>query len=339
MTFFDLPDGVFDPDLLDEARLVRSGQGGGRYRERPALKRSATVLAAELVQQGRITNRDYQIFETLYGAAPILSRHQIQRLFWGNSTARTVGRIVSNRLGTLVYPYYALNHNPNASVALAGAGLEPCYVYYLDAVGIKLLAEQRRRSGRTFRPPQNIYNALAAPILLLHDLMVHEVFTQVTLRTRGDSRVRFRWVIQWQSIIRDQAGNEMVRPDATIVLHEPETNVTRHYFLELDRDHNTRRWPERVQRYENALSAGQWRGKFGMRSFPTVLVVSQHVGPERIAAIVRKQSQATSWLFKEWSSLLPAGNDILAGWHNKHGEAASLIAAENPIFDNPAIAL
>jgi hypothetical protein len=325
MTFYNMPDGVFDPDLLDETHLVNPNAGGGRYRDRPPLKRSPTAVAAELLQQRRITNRDYRIFETLYGAAPILSRHQLQRLFWGESTAATVGRIASNRLGMLVYPYYALNYNPNAVFALASVGMEPCYVYYLDTVGIRLLAEQRQREGKPFRPPQTGYNALAAPVMLLHDLMVNEIFTRIRLRAQADERLRFRWVIQWQSIIRDQADNELVRPDAIIILHQPDLNLTRHFFLELDRDNTVRRWPEKIQHYENALSTGQWRGRFGMKTFPTILVVSQLAEPERIASVVKKHSRATGWLFRTWSGLLSPNSDILTGWQNKVGEVSSLL--------------
>lgn len=316
----NLPDGVMDPDLLDELELVNPRRAG-RYRERPPLKKAASHLAAELMQQGRISNRDYRILETLYGATPILSRDQIQRLFWNHSDAPTLPRMVSNRLGTLVYPYYTLDYNPNAGIALRTAGLESCYVYYLGAVGMELLAAQRHRTGKPFRRPKTVYNALAAPIMLLHDLLVSEVYTRVRLRVAQEDDLRFRWVIQWQSVIRDQAGNELVRPDAILIFNH--FDVTRYFFLEMDRDQGVRRWEEKIQKYENALSTGLWRGKVGMTTFPTVLVLTEKANPKRITEIVKKKLKATTWLFREWDDVLRG--DILHNWKTQAGESVNLV--------------
>lgn len=324
MSFFDLPDGVVEFDSLSEVEIM--SMGGRRLRTRPNLTKSVTKLAASLMRERRITNRDYHILETLYGATPILSRHQIQRLFWPDAEEKTATQLVSNRLSKLVYPYYALNVNPNTVHALASAGLEPCFAYYLDKVGIRLLEAQREAKGQPFRTPTSSYHAMAAPLLLLHDLMVSELFVHFVLRAQQDNNLRLRWIVQWQSIIRNQANKEVVRPDAGIIVHHNQYNTTNHYYLELDRRKSSSQsfWQDKVQKYEMAVSDGRWRGKFGMREFPTIMVVSQHIAPKKLIEGVRQHVQGTRWLFRSWESML-AGSDILHGWYNLDGEFTSLL--------------
>ncbi|MCP4424873.1 MAG: hypothetical protein GY803_10300 [Chloroflexi bacterium] len=299
-----LEDGVLDPDLIENLELYFSSIRVGRRATRPELRRGPTAHAYSLMRQDSIVNRDHAILETLYNAVPILSADHIQRLFWAKHSPKSVIKQTDNRLVKL-WKYHALDRN-TFMVPVMGQvkGLSPRFSYFLGPVGISLLAIKRDEPRKELRIPRT-YEGLT-PTMLLHDLMVSEIYVRIREQVRGTD-TKMRWVTEWKSIIRNNNKDELVRPDALIALNM-DGKIQRSY-LEVERRFRPQKIQTKVIAYETAMREGAWRGLFGMKSFPSVRLVVDGAKAEPVAALIAKHAKNVRWHVQQWPI-----NDFFDDW-------------------------
>lgn len=297
-------DGVINPRTLERLQVYRY--------TRPVKTRppgvGPTKLTGLLLREQRITSRDLQIMELLYNARPVLSRDQIHRLFWPGRTWRA-----ANARLLKLYEYHLLDRNPGAIPLMGNTNMQlnPSIAYYLGSTGKKVLSIQRG-----FKDIQDdhtrAYMGHAAPIMLLHDLCVSEIYTTLweTLRSKDDTDVV--WVSEHQAITRNNQGTELVRPDALIVFTSNDPKLPyRHIWLEVELNPRADKLKEKIARYEAAMTEGVWRGRFAMDTFPEVAFVMK-ASPEQVKAallLIRQNARQVRWRVQSW----PVRN-FFAGW-------------------------
>lgn len=270
------------------------------------------VKANKLIQNSMITVRDYNLLRTLLGVG-ILSRQQIQRLFWTPGTSLST---VNRRL-KLQADRGVLISTMTYRDMLSDLGLERCALYGLGDVAREILAARSGlQSSRTIAYNPKYYAILADNPLVRHHVMTAEIYTRLKEKSnRADNEMV--WFIEMACIIRD-GDRELVRPDAYAVIGREEDKEEAHLFIETD-TRNTN-WEKKIQSYELARSRGNWREVLGSDWFPLVLcVVPNEHAVVRVANLIKSQSANVAYLLKAWPQFLV--EDPYTGWYHAQGEA------------------
>ena len=295
--------------LQDDSKEQMGGQINRRSSVRKPLKVSARQWANQLLR-GRLTTRDLELVRALIGAG-MLTRHQIQRLFFGDQA-----KLAANRL-TKLYHYHFLDHSTYWLEEMGVEGFEPCYIYTLGAVGLEVFA---LRMGMTrqevpFTPAR--YTLSRENHFLLHDLQISEMFTQLGVAARREE-MEMLWYNESATILR-QGDEEIVRPDGLGVFVGPERQAS--FFVEMDRGNTD--WPHKVAAYERARRQSGWQHALqvdGWRpaTFPAVLCVTPTDLTHEAMTAVGQVSGQTTFYLKTWQRFLTT--DILGGWYNIRAE-------------------
>ena len=301
-----LSSGVLDPQTPFQTTYAPRRHAN----KRPSLSKSIAAVARAL--RSKMTDRDYQILSQLY-AIGTMSRHQIERLHWSGAALTNRAKVTSNRLN-LLYKRHVLDKNPYNDAVLREAGMVACNTDALDSVGYQLLADAEQIERHHLKQVKRNYRkGYGLPNVAIHDLMVAELFVQLSLETRHH-HIPARWVGEWHCSIYE-GEREWVRPDGLMIFNPPNQPVA-HYFVELDRTtpyHPRKRWLQKVQAYEAARQRGQWQGTFGMQTFPSVTAVVPTGYGARVTQVLREAQPTVTWLVKEWGAVLTEG--ILTAWH------------------------
>ena len=307
------PNGVVMNIPEDYKTAFKGGSRGKRRKNRPPLKNSVRQTARHLLNSRSFTARDEAILETLFGIG-LLSRNQIQRLFWAESHPNTA----TKRL-RLLYERYLLNYTPDLMDRMHTAGLEPCHVYALAPVSQEILAI-RRGLSRSQLGLGHRYDLQRGNPLLLHDLQVSEVYVKARIAIRR-RRGQLTWYNEKAAAIRTPVGEELVRPDGA--LNITSGNRIRTCFIEMDR--GSTHWPNKVDFYEHARRNGDsWRQQFHTDEFPPVLAVVPTRLLDKASRVIRQEARTVRFWIKTWPTFL--GTDFLHGWSNAvTGDAVDLI--------------
>lgn len=308
----DLPEGVIDPDELSRFVAV-SKRHHRRHPTYQPVNSSYPQWVKKLLEEERITSRDYHLLMTLYGAVPVLSRDQIQRLFWGNCQPRSGMVATQARLRKLTYDYRLLGVNKGGEEAMGQMGLPACYAYYLDTAGMTLLAMKQGRKREEMHPPRQ-YDNHKAPTYLVHDLMLAEVYTRLT-EMRITEGFEMRWVSEWKASIRQDGGQEVARPDGMLFLKKAQSPAgisTAAYYLELERNPSKRKWVGKVQGYETAVLQGNWRSTWPLREFPRIWVICPRQLVKPMVQTLKANQKATRWVVAGWPNIWQ-GIDVATG--------------------------
>lgn len=288
-------------------RDVENRQVGGYHhpqsRPRKPLKVSARQYAAQLLR-GRLTTRDLELARALIGVG-LLTRHQIQRLFFGDHA-----KVTANRL-TKLYDYHFLDRSPYWLEEMGAEGFETCYIYTLGVTGLEAFA---LNSGMTrqevpFSPQR--YTLSRGDHLLLHDLRISEMFTRLRVGTEG-----FGWELVWfneSAAMLCRGEEELVRPDGIAVLMGGERQVA--FFVEMDRGHTN--WESKVEFYERARRQSAWRETLRVDNwqpavYPAVLCVVPREIETKVYTAVRRQRPQTPFYVKTWETFLTT--EMFSGW-------------------------
>jgi hypothetical protein len=284
---------------VDEA-YQRQFKGGRKINipvrrpSRPPLAIAIRQAAKDLLQSQRFTARDEAILNTLLGVG-LLSQRQIRTLFFPNSSDRAANRRLKH-----LYEGHLLNFTADLMPRMREAGLDPCYVYSLGAVGEEILALRQGlpRSGLNL---SERYDLFRGNPLLMHDLQVSEVYVRAKAALRG-----FQGGVSWgneqAAAIRAESGEELVRPDA--LLHLTFHGATHTYFVEMDR--GSTYWPDKVDFYEEAERRGQWEHLNRRGVFPPVLAVIPAGATSRAQRAIQKGGHRLRFLVKTWPDFLAA---------------------------------
>jgi len=189
---------------------------------------------------------------------------------------------------------------------MAEAGMKPCYLYTLGPVGEEILAI-RRGVSRSALGLSDRYDLHRGNPLLMHDLQVSQIYVQAKVAARTHNGVVV-WGNEQAAAVRNQTGQELVRPDGLLDLTIGRQNQT--FFVELDR--GSSHWPDKLNFYETARRRGEWQSAVHGDTFPTILsVVADHF-LTRARRAAQYSHAPIRFLFKPWSAFL--AEPFLMGW-------------------------
>lgn len=284
-------------------------------RPREPLKISARQQAQLLLEQNRLSDRDINLIRAFI-AVGMLTRHQIQRLFFADSEKRA-----ANRLAKL-YRYHFLERGMSWMEGMETMGLTPCYVYTANRVGLEAYALCAGAPYRQvpFNPER--YLLTRQNHKMLHDLQISEMFTslQVGMQAMG---WEMTWYNEWAAILR-QEEEELVRPDGAAILERTGGDGERGYFIEMDRGNTD--WQKKVSFYERAYQRSPWRSLFQVQQYPTALCVVPSALMGAVVQVVRQERPLTRFWVKTWEALLVEG--ALTGWLDPLREGEAKLLAE-----------
>ncbi len=266
---------------------------------------------AELIEQGRITNRDEQLFEYLR-ELNVLSLDQVRRLLWPRAKEATA----YNRLYFLSRQYLLSQARIPAS-GMQEWGLPAGNVYTLGLGGWLWLRQEVNQTlaTRHLRREQ-----------VLHDLLNAEIYVRLVeaTRSRGES-----WSVSW-------AGEEaasyyassrdrfpLLAPDSLAVIRQQRGDqvAVLPFFIELDRGREAHGrpssdWGRKVHGYDR-FAGSDWKVHPQLGSlpeFPLVAVITH--GVQRLLnlaqAIVKHRQAGVTYCLTLWSDLVESDLDILA---------------------------
>lgn len=294
----------------------------GRRKSRPPLADGIRPAARRLLNSPVLTPRDEAISETLYGVG-LLSRHQIQRLFFPGRSRIAV----AERLREL-YQRHLVDYTPDLMGRMRTAGLVASHVYKLGLVGQEIVA-LRRGLNRSGLGLSDRYNLERGNPLLMHDLQVSEVYVQAKVASHqlgGD----LIWYNEAAAAVRSPAGEELVRPDGFLRLTWQ--GISCSYFVEMDR--GATHWADKVDFYEEAGRRGQYQHLLGHNDgrLPAVLAIypgKAGAAAPRVRRAVQQQARHVQFLLKSWPDLLQA--DFSDGWQDgATGQWVNLLDQEVP---------
>jgi hypothetical protein len=301
--------------MRDDSKEQMGGQINRRSSVRKPLKVSTRQWATQLLR-GRLTTRDLELVRALIGVG-MLTRHQIQRLFFGDQT-----KLAANRL-TKLYHYHFLDRSTYWLEEMGVEGFEPCYIYTLGAAGLEVFALRMgmKRQEVPFTPAR--YTLSRENHFLLHDLQISEMFTRlgVAAKQRG---MELLWYNESATILRQDEA-EIVRPDGLGVLVGQERQTP--FFVEMDRGNTD--WAHKVAAYERARRQSEWQQALyvdGWRpvTFPAVLCVTPTNLARTATTIISQAPGQTAFYLKTWERFLTT--DILADWYNiRAGQVEALL--------------
>jgi hypothetical protein len=266
---------------------------------------------AELIEQGRITNRDEQLFEYLR-ELNVLSLDQIRRLLWSQAKETTA----YNRLYFLSRQYLL----SQARVPAAGMrewGLPVRNVYTLGLGGWLWLRQEVNQSlvSRQLRREQ-----------VLHDLLNAEVYVRLVEATRSRGEA---WSVTWAGeeaascYASSRDRTPLLVPDSLAVIRQQRGRqvAVLPCFIELDKGREAHGrpssdWGRKVHGYDR-LADSEWRlhPQLGnLPEFPLVAVITH--GAQRLLnlaqAIIKHRKEAVTYCLALWSDLMDREEDILA---------------------------
>jgi hypothetical protein len=271
-----------------------------RRRPRPPLESSIRQTARTLLESDKFTARDEAILNTLLGVG-LLNQQQIQTLFFANANIR-----IANRRLKQLYDSHLLNFTAALMPRMAEAGMKPCYLYALGPLGEEILAI-RRGVSRSALGLSDRYDLHRGNPLLMHDLQVSQIYVQAKVAARSHNGVVV-WGNEQAAAVRNQAGQELVRPDGLLDLTIGRQNQT--FFVELDR--GSSHWPDKLNFYETARRRGEWQSVVRGDTFPTVLSVVADSFLTRAGRAAQNNHAPIRFLFKSWSAFLT--EPFLTGW-------------------------
>lgn len=279
---------------------------------------SPAVRAQKLIENGLVTRRDYYLLKSLIGVG-LLTRRQLQELFWQPGTAR---QTVSRRLSLLAgEERQLLISSSRQKDILAQLGLERCLTFGLSKTGRELIAQYEGRQSWRHVPYNDRYYKLETIrfSMIRHHLMTSEIYTRLKVKSNqaGNEMV---WFNEMACILRE-GNQEMVRPDGYAVLWREGFPAEAHLFIETDTRHTD--WEKKLQSYAAAKTRGNWRELFAIYQFPLVLcLVPSQQAVARIARLVQGQTQSpVTYLFKPWPQFLV--EDPYTGWY--HAQADKVV--------------
>ena len=278
----------------------------------PALidRHKVKQILADLIERGRITNRDEQLFEYLR-ELNVLSLAQIRRLLWPQAKETTA----YNRLYFLS-KHYLLSSARVPVLGMTEWGLPSRNVYSLGVGGWLWLRQEVNPSlaSRQLRREQ-----------VLHDLLVAEVYVRLveTARLRGET-----WSISWAgaeaasfyAATRDQIP--VMAPDGLAIVRQQRGDqvAVLPFLLELDKGREAHGrpssdWGRKVHGYDR-FYAGDWSLHPQLSSlpeFPLVAVITH--GAQRLLnlaqAIVKHRKEHVTYCLALWTDVMLATEDIL----------------------------
>lgn len=290
--------------MRDVAAKQMNRERHAKTRERQPLKISIRRHAQELLR-GRLTTRDIEIVRALIGVG-MLTRHQIQRIFFNNSH-----KSASHRL-TKLYHYHFLDRNSYWLTDMRADGLQPCFIYTIGATGLEAFAQRMgmARSQIPFNPAR--YTLTRDDHFLLHDLRISEMFTQLRLHVRREEG-ELIWFNEAASMVH-VGQEEIVRPDGLGVLLSGGREAA--FFVEMDRGHTD--WAHKVKAYDQAYQSNVWRRMFKISgwqptAYPPVLCVVPDGLLEKARETIGQERPMTEFYIKGWSAFL--AEETLCGWY------------------------
>jgi hypothetical protein len=283
-----------------ENRQLRRGRHP-RSQEREPLKISARQQAAELLEYNRLTDRDINLARAFI-AVGILSRDQIQRLFFHNHL-----KLAGNRLVRL-YQYHYLDRGLHWMQEMAEMGIPPSYVYTLNRVGMEAYALYINTPIGEVPYTPDRYRLTRHNHFLLHDLQISEMYTRLQVGARA-SRYEMTWFNETAAILRDRE-EELVRPDGLAVLETKDKDWEAGYFVEMDRGNTP--WAKKVAHYERARRQSAWQVIFQLRQYPPVLCVVPRRLQRAVEETIREKQPVTRFYLKNWDDFL--ADEVFEGW-------------------------
>lgn len=285
-----------------------------QYANTPRPEDNPRQIALKLLENGVITHRDLKILFALLGVG-ILTRHQLQRLFWPEA-ARI--EAVGKRLRLLAH-YHVLEATGRYTSHLRLMNLEPCYAYNMGGTGLHILAlHHALRSTRDVPYNSSYYALTQSNRLFTHHVQASELYTRLKVVSKQQG-LELTWYNEAVTSIRNSEGLELVRPDGGFLLAGE-----RPFLVEID-TRNTD-WYKKVHSYEQAHRNGRWRDRFHTVTFPPVLcVVPNTHSISRIGEIIQAQQGAFSgvvYFLKAWSEVLVTAAH--ENWYHVHHEKPNI---------------
>jgi hypothetical protein len=305
--------------VTSRVAIPNRSNAGGRVRPNFSSATDPTLIdlpkvqhrLAELVEQGRITDRDEQLLEYL-AELKVLSLEQVRRLLWPQAKEATA----YNRLYFLSRQQLLrrLRLPPNNMKAW---GL-PARVLYTLGLGGRLWLGQAVDAGPAGR---HLPRAQALTSLLSAEIYVRLV---EAVRARGEA-----WGVTWAGTeaasyyASDEDECPLVAPDSLVLVHRQQGDeaAVLPFFVELDqaRQPDSRlssNWGWKARSYDR-LAGSDWQAHpmlGSLASFPPVAVITHCA--ERLLDLAETIDQhrraAVTYYLAVWSDLIDSREDILA---------------------------
>lgn len=280
-------------------KQLRQHHASSRARE--PLKISARQQAQLLLEQNRLSDRDINLIRGFI-AVGMLTRHQIQRIFFADSEKRA-----ANRLAKL-YHYHFVDRGMSWMEGMETMGLTPCYVYTANRVGVEAYALCTGTPYRQVPFNSERYLLTRQNHKMLHDLQISEMYTCLQVEAEANGW-EMTWYNEWAASLRYEE-EELVRPDGVAILEQVGSEVERGYFIEMDRGNTD--WRKKATFYDRAYQRSGWRQVLRMTNYPVVLCVVPGALLAEVVQVMRQERPLTRFWLKTWEAFLAEG--ALAGW-------------------------
>lgn len=289
--------------------LFRSTRVNKKILDSDAIRAKAT----KLIHNSMVTVRDNNILNALLGVG-VLSRHQLQRLFWEPDIALST----TNRRLKVLVERDILESTISYLDWLEDLRLERCSLYGIGDVGREILAVRwNQQSSKSVSYNKSYYSLIVENRIICHHVMTSEIYTQLKVKSNQAGN-EMLWINEMDCIIRSTAedAKELVRPDGYAEIWRDGCEDTAHLFIETD-TRNTE-WEKKIESYECAYAQGNWIEALNSPWFPIILcVVPTPQAVKRVGALIKERARNVTYLLKAWPYFLI--EDPYTGWYHVQG--------------------
>ena len=111
-----------------------------------------------------------------------------------------------------------------------------------------------------------------------HDLLCNQVFYHLYKEA-----ITYKYVAilkgKYEATLHDQKGRPILEPDAMIVLRHEVTGEEKVFLVEYHNEDFSSRAAGKVRKYEYIYSNADWRDRWNVETFPTILISTTHLAP------------------------------------------------------------
>lgn len=114
--------------------------------------------------------------------------------------------------------------------------------------------------------------------LVTHDLLCNQIYYHLYLDAASHKYVAILKG-KYSATLHDKKGRPILEPDAMIVLRHEVTGEEKVFLVEYHNEDFSSRAAEKVRKYEYIYENADWRDRWNVETFPTILISTTHLAP------------------------------------------------------------
>lgn len=114
--------------------------------------------------------------------------------------------------------------------------------------------------------------------LVTHDLLCNQVYYHLYEESASHKYVAILKG-KYEATLHDQKGKPILEPDAMIVLRHEVTGEEKVFLVEYHNEDFSSRAAGKVRKYEYIYEHADWRDRWNVETFPTILISTTHLAP------------------------------------------------------------